>query len=173
MHRFNDIPPYPPPMDYIAVLPLSACPVYHAIVIPSHVLNIITIMNTLKNISLYINAISPHRATTSNKRAVSPETALLFSFYFPGPPLPPNPDNKETVKNLEAKDDSLTEPVSSPFILEIWHVFYSFSAAFCSPSPLRQKRQPNTALSLSRPERNSSKKQQQLYSFFPTGKLRP
>ena len=73
MHRFNDIPPYPPPMDYIAVLPLS---------IPSHVLNIITIMNTLKNISLYINAISPHRATTFKKKAVSPE-AVFFTFNVP------------------------------------------------------------------------------------------
>ena len=82
IHRFNDILPYSPPIDPIAVLPLSVCPVYHAIVIPSHVLNIITIMSTLKIISLYINAISPHRATTSNKKAVSPEAVFLFSFYY-------------------------------------------------------------------------------------------
>ena len=34
-----------------------------------------------------------------------------------------------------------------------------FIAEEGSPSPLRQRQQPNTALSLSRPERNSSKKQ--------------
>lgn len=69
-------------MDYIAVLPLSACPVYHAIVIPSHVLNIITIMNTLKTMSLYLNVISPHRATRFNKKAVSLEAVFLYLYPF-------------------------------------------------------------------------------------------
>lgn len=97
MHRLNDIPPYPPPMDYIAVLPLSACPVYHAIVIPSHVLNIITIMITLKTMSLYLNVISPHRATTFKKKAVSPEAAF-FTFNVPL--------GQEKVRNFPATAES-------------------------------------------------------------------
>ena len=115
MHRFNDIPPYPPPMDYIAVLPLSACPVYHAIVIPSHVLNIITIMNTLKNISLYINAISPHRAanpTLSSRRVFR----CLFPAPFPCPispavRFPPAPVNcRPTARRLSWRN--LREPAA-------------------------------------------------------------
>lgn len=97
MHRFNDILPYSPPMDPIAVLPLSTCPVYHAIVITSHVLNIITIMITLKIMSLYINVISPHRATTFKKKAVSPEAAF-FTFNVPL--------GQEKVRNFPATAES-------------------------------------------------------------------
>lgn len=83
MHRLNDIPPYSPPMDHIAVLPLSTCPVYHAIVIPSHVLNIITIMSTLKTMSLYLNIISPHRAANST---LPPRRVFYCPFVLSGLP---------------------------------------------------------------------------------------
>lgn len=67
MHRLNDILTIP--HQYIPFPPSSVWygEVHHAIVIPPHVLNIITIMNTLNIMSLYLNVLSPHRATTLTK----------------------------------------------------------------------------------------------------------
>lgn len=82
MHRLNDIPSYLPQVASLQFPPLSACPVYHAIVIPSHVLNIITIMITLKTMSLYLNVVSPHRATILIK--IPSPMRRDFFFFCPG-----------------------------------------------------------------------------------------
>lgn len=72
---------------FFGLFPAHSGPVYHAIVITSHVLNIITIMITLKIMSLYINVISPHRAanpTLSSRRVF----CCLFPAPFPSPISP-------------------------------------------------------------------------------------
>ena len=48
-----------------------------------HVVNIITFMSTLNNISLYLNTISPHRATILIK-IPSPRRRDFFLLLFPG-----------------------------------------------------------------------------------------